>query len=120
MLQYVHAFFNQVAQSAACNHHHGLEQRCCRWLLMTLDRMHANNFLLTHEFLAMMLGVQRSVVSIAAQILQRDGLISYKHGHVTILNIPGLRERSCECYEISKREFDRLLEKGAEKVMQEA
>lgn len=75
---------------------------------------------LTHEFLAMMLGVQRSGVSIAAQTLQRDGLISYKHGRVTILNIRGLRERSCECYEISKREFDRLLEKDAKKIMREA
>jgi CRP-like cAMP-binding protein len=113
MLHYAHAFFNQVAQSAACNHHHSLEQRCCRWLLMTYDRMHANNFLLTQEFLAMMLGVQRSGVSIAANALQRDGLIKYTHGHVTIMDVRGLRERSCECYEISKREFDRLLGKDA-------
>jgi Mn-dependent DtxR family transcriptional regulator len=75
--------------------------------------MHANNFLLTHEFLAMMLGVQRSGVSIAANALQRGGLISYTHGHVTIMDVRGLRERSCECYEISKREFDRLLGKDA-------
>jgi CRP-like cAMP-binding protein len=113
MLRYAHAFFNQVAQSAACNHHHSLEQRCCRWLLMTYDRMHANNFLLTHEFLAMMLGVRRSGVSIAAKGLKRDKLIKYTHGHLTIMDIQGLRDRSCECYEISKREFDRLLGKDA-------
>jgi CRP-like cAMP-binding protein len=109
MLRYAHAFFNQVAQSAACNHFHSLEQRCCRWLLMTHDRMHADEFLLTHEFLAMMLGVRRAGVTVAAGDLQRDGLIRYTRGHITILNIEGLRERSCECYAVSKLEFDRLL-----------
>jgi CRP-like cAMP-binding protein len=109
MLRYVHALFNQVAQSAACNHFHSLEQRCCRWLLMTRDRMQADEFLLTQEFLAMMLGVQRSGVSIAAGGLQRAGLITYKRGNVTILNGPRLRKLSCECYGVSKREFDRLL-----------
>lgn len=109
MLRYVHALFNQVAQSAACNHFHSLEQRTCRWLLMTRDRMHSDQFLLTQEFLAMMLGVQRAGVSIAAGGLQRAGLITYKRGNVTILDRPGLKKLSCECYEISKREFDRLL-----------
>jgi CRP-like cAMP-binding protein len=110
LLHYAHAFFNQVAQSAACAHHHALEQRCCRWLLMTHDRMNSDEFLLTQEFLAMMLGIRsRPSVTIAAGALQRAGLIRYKRGHVTILDRPGLKERSCECYEISKREFDRLL-----------
>lgn len=109
MLRYAHALFNQVAQSAACNHFHSLEQRCCRWLLMTRDRMQSDEFLLTQEFLAMMLGVQRSGVSIAAGSLQRAGLITYSRGDVTILDRPGLRDLSCECYGISKREFDRLL-----------
>jgi CRP-like cAMP-binding protein len=109
VLRYAHAFFNQVAQSAACNHFHSLEQRCCRWLLMTHDRMHADEFLLTHEFLAMMLGVRRAGVTVAAGDLQREGLIRYTRGHITILNIQGLRERSCECYAVSKLEFDRLL-----------
>ncbi len=109
MLRYVHALFNQVAQSAACNHFHSLEQRCCRWLLMTRDRMQSDEFLLTQEFLAMMLGVQRPGVSIAAGGLQRAGLITYKRGNVTILDGAGLKKRSCECYGISKREFDRLL-----------
>lgn len=109
MLRYAHALFNQVAQSAACNHFHSLEQRCCRWLLMTRDRMDSDRFLLTQEFLAMMLGVQRPGVSIAAGGLQRAGLITYKRGAVAILDLAGLMKRSCECYGISKMEFDRLL-----------
>ena len=110
MLRYGHAFFNQVAQSAACNHFHTLQQRCCRWLLMTHDRMQSDEFLLTQEFLAMMLGVQRTGVSAAAGALQRAGLIRYKRGNVTIIDRRGLMRRSCECYGISKREFDRLLD----------
>jgi CRP-like cAMP-binding protein len=113
MLHYAHAFFNQVAQSAACNTFHLLEQRCCRWLLMTHDRMQSNDFPLTQEFLAMMLGVQRSGVTLAAGALQRAGLIRYTRGHVTILDHAGLVKLSCECYGVSKREFDRLL--GTEK-----
>lgn len=109
MHRYAHAFFNQVAQSAACNHFHSLEQRCCRWLLMTHDRMHSDAFLLTQEFLAMMLGVQRTGVTAAAGALQRVGLIRYTRGNVTILDRRGLERRSCECYGVSKREFDRLL-----------
>ena len=109
MLCYAHALFNQVAQSAACNHFHSLQQRCCRWMLMTHDRMKSDEFLLTQEFLAMMLGVQRTGVSAAAGTLQRAGLIRYSRGVVTVLDRRGLRERSCECYGVSKREFDRLL-----------
>jgi CRP-like cAMP-binding protein len=109
MLRYAHAFFNQVAQSAACNHFHSLDQRCCRWLLMTHDRMHSDEFLLTQEFLAMMLGVQRTGVTAAAGALQRAGLIRYSRGNVTILNRRALAHRSCECYGVSKKEFDRLL-----------
>ena len=109
MLRYVHAFFNQVAQSAACNHFHSLQQRCCRWLLMTHDRMHSDEFLLTQEFLAMMLGVQRTGVTAAASALQRAGLIRYRRGTVTIIDRGGLTRRSCECYRVSKAEFDRLL-----------
>jgi CRP-like cAMP-binding protein len=109
MLEYAHAFFNQVAQSAACNQFHSLRQRCCRWLLMTHDRMHSDKFLLTQEFLAMMLGVQRTGVTAAAGALQRTGLIRYTRGNVTILDRAGLEHEACECYGISKREFDRLL-----------
>ena len=109
MLHYAHAFFNQVAQSAACNHFHDLEQRCCRWLLMTHDRVQSDQFLLTQEFLGMMLGVQRSSVTLAASKLKADGLIEYRRGQVTILDRQELEHRACECYEVSKREFDRLL-----------
>ena len=112
MLHYAHAFFNQVAQSAACNTFHLLEKRCCRWLLMTRDRMQSDEFPLTQEFLAMMLGVQRPGVTLAAGALQRAGLIHYTRGNVTILDHAGLIKRSCECYGVSKREFDRLLEPG--------
>ncbi len=109
MLHYAHAFFNQVAQSAACNQFHSIQQRFCRWLLMTHDRMQSNEFLLTQEFLAMMLGVQRTGVTAAASALQRAGLIRYKRGNVTIINQRELIRRSCECYSVSKKEFDRLL-----------
>jgi CRP-like cAMP-binding protein len=109
MYRYAHAFFNQVAQTAACNHHHSLDQRCARWLLMTYDRMNSDSFLLTHEFLAMMLGVRRAGVTEAAGVLQRSNLIRYSHGKVTILDVEGLRKCACECYEIVRRDFDRLL-----------
>jgi CRP-like cAMP-binding protein len=109
MLRYAHAFFNQVAQSAACAHLHKVEQRCCRWLLMTRDRMPSDEFLLTHEFLGMMLGVRRTTVTDVMGALQKAGLIRYKRGHVAILDQEALRERACECYDISRMEFDRLL-----------
>jgi CRP-like cAMP-binding protein len=109
MLRYAHAFFNQVAQSAACAHLHRAEQRCCRWLLMTRDRMPSGEFLLTQEFLGMMLGVRRTTVSDVMGSLQKAGLLRYRRGHVSILDHDALRQRACECYEISKLEFDRLL-----------
>jgi CRP-like cAMP-binding protein len=109
MLRYAHAFFNQVAQSAACAHLHRVEQRCCRWLLMTRDRMPSADFLLTHEFLGMMLGVRRTTVTDVMGALQKEGLVRYRRGHVTVLDHDALRHRACECYDISKLEFDRLL-----------
>ncbi len=109
MLRYVHAFFNQVAQSAACAHLHRVEQRCCRWLLMTRDRMPTGDFLLTQEFLGMMLGVRRTTVTDVMGGLQKAELIRYRRGHVTILDHAALQRRACECYAISKLEFDRLL-----------
>jgi CRP-like cAMP-binding protein len=109
MLHYAHAFFNQVAQSAACSHLHSIEQRCCRWLLMTHDRVQSDQFLLTQEFLGMMLGVRRSSVTAAASMLKRQKMIEYNRGRVTILNRTGLENHACECYAVSKQEFDRLL-----------
>ncbi len=109
ILRYAHAFFNQVAQSAACAHLHRAEQRCCRWLLMTRDRMPSGDFLLTQEFLGMMLGVRRTTVTDVMGGLQKAGLVRYRRGHVTILDEEALRERACECYDISRQAFDRLL-----------
>jgi CRP-like cAMP-binding protein len=109
LLHYAHAFFNTMAQSAACAHFHSLERRCCRWLLMTLDRMPSPEFLLTHEFLAMMLGCRRAGVTEAMRTLRENGLVRYHHGEVTILDREELERRSCECYAITKAEFDRLL-----------
>ena len=119
MLRYAHAFFNQVAQSAACAHFHSLEQRCCRWLLMTRDRMPSDHFLLTQEFLAMMLGVRRAGVTVAAGALQHVGLIRYDRGRVAILDREGLEERACECYAVSKEEFDRLLDDSRPRTAEE-
>jgi CRP-like cAMP-binding protein len=109
LLHYAHAFFNQVAQSAACAHLHSLEQRCCRWLLMTHDRMRTDELQLTHEFLAMMLGVRRAGVTVALGALQKKGLINHGRARITILDRVGLEQLSCECYQVTKREFDRLL-----------
>jgi CRP-like cAMP-binding protein len=109
VLRYAHAFFNQVAQSAVCAHLHRVEQRCCRWLLMTRDRMPSGDFLLTHEFLGMMLGVRRTTVTDVMGGLQKAALIRYRRGHVSILDHEALQQRACECYEISKLEFDRML-----------
>jgi len=109
MQNYAHAMFNQVVQSAACAHFHPIEQRCCKWLLMTHDRVQSETFLLTQEFLGMMLGVRRSSVTLAATNLKKKKLIEYKRGYVTILDRAGLERHSCECYGVTKREFDRLL-----------
>lgn len=107
--RYTQALFNQIAQSAACNRLHSIEQRMCRWLLMTADRVETANFALTQEFLSQMLGVNRSTVSLTASILQRAGLIEYVRGQMTILNRSGLEDISCECYQVVRGEFERLL-----------
>ncbi|HMD72325.1 MAG TPA: Crp/Fnr family transcriptional regulator [Steroidobacteraceae bacterium] len=99
---------SQLVQTAACNRLHTLQERCCRWLLIAHDNAIAATFPLTHEFLAMMLGVQRSGVSIAARSLQKAGLIEYTRGRVTITDQPGLEEAACECYGVIRGEFDKL------------
>lgn len=108
-LQYAAAFFNQVAQSAACIAFHSIEMRCCRWLMMTRDRMPSDEFMLTQEFLAMMMGVRRTSVNAAMRGLLAKGFIRYSRGHVTILNRERLQASACECYQVTKDEFDRLL-----------
>jgi CRP-like cAMP-binding protein len=109
---YTQALLNQIAQSAACNRIHAIEERCARWLLMTHDRVTADEFPLTQEFLSQMLGVRRAGVSVAAGMLQKAGLIAYQRGKIRIIDRVGLEEASCECYELIRREYDRLLPKG--------
>jgi CRP-like cAMP-binding protein len=100
---------SQISQSTACNHVHGVRERMCRWLLMTHDRVGADEFHLTQEFLAQMLGVRRPSVTVAAGELARSGLISYRRGRIRIVDRAGLEAASCECYETVRQEFDRLL-----------
>lgn len=106
--RYTQALFNQIAQTVACNRLHSIEQRFCRWLLMTAIRVGANSFPLTQEFIALMLGANRASVSQVASVLQRAGLIKYVRGQVTILDHSGLEATACECYEIVRTEFERL------------
>ena len=103
------AFMAQVSQSVACNGLHRLEQRCCRWLLMTRDRVGSDDLRLTHEFLAMMLGARRASVTEALRPLQDAGLVHCERGTITILDGAGLEARSCECYVVVRDEYDRLL-----------
>ncbi|MDP3534007.1 Crp/Fnr family transcriptional regulator [Halomonas sp. M1] len=95
---YLYVVMNQFAKSAACNHYHRIEARLARWLLMTQDRASSNQLQLTHDFLAMMLGVRRAGITIAAIALQSRGLIRYHRGEITVIDRPGLIEASCECY----------------------
>ena len=108
MGRYTQVVIAQMMQSSACNALHHVEQRCARWLLMTHDRMHEQDFTLSHEFLAVMLGVQRPTVTVVAGTLQEAGLIRYTHGRVTVLNRAGLEGAACECYPIIRAHFNRL------------
>jgi|ERR1700693_5464682 len=107
--RYLQAYINLLGQLAACNRLHSVYERCARWLLLTHDRVNADDLPLTHEFLAMMLGTRRSGVTIAAATLQKAGFIRYGHGHIKILDRPGLEDASCECYAVAKKQFDGLL-----------
>lgn len=109
MNRYTLAFLNQVAQTATCNRAHTIDERCARWLLMTHDRVDGDTFSLTHEFLAFMLGVRRAGVTVAAGILQKAGLITYRRGNIKVVNRPGLEDAACECYKIVRDEFEKLL-----------
>jgi CRP-like cAMP-binding protein len=100
---------NQISQTTACNHVHSVQQRMCRWLLMTHDRVGADEFHLTQELLAQMLGVRRPSVTVAAGLLQRDGLISYQRGRIRIADRAGLERASCPCYATVRQDTDRLL-----------
>jgi CRP-like cAMP-binding protein len=106
---YTQALFTQISQSAACNRLHSIDQRCARWLLMTRDRVRADQFPLTQNFLAQMLGVRRAGVSEVASRLQKQGLIQYRRGIIQVVNRSGLEAVACECYAIIKHVYDRLL-----------
>ncbi len=107
--RYTQALFTQIAQSAGCNRLHSIEQRCARWLLMTQDRVGADRFPLTQEFLGQMLGVRRATVTEAAGTLQKAGLITYSRGTIIVLDRQGLEAAACECYQIVRDDYDRLL-----------
>jgi len=109
LLRYTQALITQMAQTAVCNRHHSVDQQLCRWLLLSLDRLQSNDLLMTQELIANMLGVRREGVTEAAGRLQRAGLIRYQRGAITVIDRPGLESRCCECYQVVKTEFDRLL-----------
>ena len=109
LLRYTQALMTQMAQTAVCNRHHTLDRQLCRWLLLSLDRIEGRELVMTHELIANMLGVRREGVTEAALKLQVAGLIRYTRGHISLLDRGALEERSCECYAVVKKEYDRLL-----------
>jgi CRP-like cAMP-binding protein len=109
LLRYTQALITQMAQTAVCNRHHSVDQQLCRWLLLSLDRLRTNELSMTQELIANMLGVRREGVTEAAGKLQDAGLIHYRRGQISVLDRPGLEARVCECYQVVKTEFDRLL-----------
>ena len=109
LLRYTQSLITQMAQTAVCNRHHTVDQQLCRWLLLSLDRLESNEISMTQELIANMLGVRREGVTEAAGKLQDAGLIIYSRGRITVLDRQGLEARSCECYQVVKTEFDRLL-----------
>ena len=109
LLRYTQALITQMSQTAVCNRHHSLDQQLCRWLLLSLDHLQGNELAMTQELIANMLGVRREGVTEGAIKLQEAGLIKYSRGRISVLNRAGLEKRSCECYAVVKKEYDRLL-----------
>jgi CRP-like cAMP-binding protein len=109
LLRYTQALITQMAQTAVCNRHHSLDQQLCRWLLLSLDRLPGTELVMTQELIANMLGVRREGVTEGAVKLQKAGLIRYSRGRISVLDRPGLEQRTCECYAVVKVEYDRLL-----------
>jgi CRP-like cAMP-binding protein len=109
LLRYTQALVTQMAQTAACNRHHSVEQQLCRWLLLTLDRLTSNELIMTQDLVASALGVRRESITEVAGKLQRAGIISYRRGHIAVLERSGLETRACECYAVVKNEVGRLL-----------
>ena len=108
LLRYTQALITQMAQTAVCNRHHSLDQQLCRWLLLSLDRLEGSELVMTQELISNMLGVRREGVTEAALHLQSAGLIKYSRGRISVLDRPGIEKRSCECYGVVKKEYDRL------------
>jgi CRP-like cAMP-binding protein len=109
LLRYTQALITQTSQTAVCNRHHSLDQQLCRWLLLSLDRLHGDVLVMTQELIANMLGVRREGVTDGALKLQKSGLIQYTRGRITVLDRKGIEARACECYAVVKREYERLL-----------
>jgi CRP-like cAMP-binding protein len=109
LLRYTQALITQMAQTAVCNRHHSLDQQLCRWLLLSLDRLQGDELVMTQELIANMLGVRREGVTEAALKLQQAGLIRYARGRISVLDRAGLEKRTCECYAVVKKEYERLL-----------
>ena len=109
LLRYTQALLTQMAQTAVCNRHHSLDQQLCRWLLLSIDRLSGTELVMTQELIANMLGVRREGVTEAAGNLQNAGLIKYSRGRITVLDRAGLEARTCECYAVVRKEFERLL-----------
>jgi len=109
LLRYTQALITQMAQTAVCNRHHTLDQQLCRWLLLSLDRLHGDELAMTQELIANMLGVRREGVTECALKLQAAGIIRYQRGRITVLDRAALELRTCECYAVVKKEYDRLL-----------
>ncbi len=109
LLRYTQALITQMAQTAVCNRHHSLDQQLCRWLLLSLDRLRGSELVMTQELIANMLGVRREGVTEAALKLQSAGFIQYARGRISVLDREGLEKRTCECYAVVKKEYDRLL-----------
>ena len=108
LLRYTQALITQMAQTAVCNRHHSVDQQLCRWLLLSLDRLEGDSLIMTQELIANMLGVRREGVTAAAGKLQKAGVINYRRGHITVIDREKLETLSCECYEVVRRESDRL------------
>ena len=109
LLRYTQALITQMSQTAVCNRHHSLNQQLCRWLLLSLDRLQGNELVMTQDLIANMLGMRREGVTGSARQLQKAGIIRYIRGRITVLDRKALERRSCECYAVVKKEYDRLL-----------
>ena len=111
-LLYTQALIAQTSQTAVCNQHHALDQRLCRWLLMSVDRLHSEELRITQEMISNLLGTRRESITQAVSQLQMDGVIASSRGHITVMDRPKLEKRACECYEVVRQEYERLLPHG--------